>query len=78
MEAEMCLTLKSCKLEEAFRLLRKTVTSPDSGMMVAGEYDGNYYVVNWATRKLSRITLGAYRHVSVEWELRNRFIATVR
>jgi hypothetical protein len=74
----MCLTLKSCKLEDVYWMLRRTVIFPDGGSLVAGEYDGKYYMIDWVTRKLSRITLGAYKHVSIEWGIRNRVAAMAR
>jgi hypothetical protein len=68
----MCLTLKNNKLEDVFWMLHRTVTFPDGGTLVAGEHEGKYYMIDWAARKLSRITRGAYQHVRVEWGLRAR------
>ena len=36
-----------------------------------GEYDGKFYLLDFTLNRISRLTWGAFRHLSQAWKIRN-------
>lgn len=54
-------------LRQASLLLRSRVSSPQLGLE-AGEFEGRFYLLDFVTNRLERLTLGAYQHLRQAWQ----------
>jgi hypothetical protein len=50
----------------------KKAENPEIKMEV-GELDGKFYLIDWATKRIQRLTLGAFVYLREHWNMPNRF-----
>lgn len=48
--------------------LKKRVAAPAHMNMEVGEYLGRFYLLDFTTNRISRLTLGAFMHLSEAWK----------
>ena len=63
------LSVKSVDLMEVSRMLTKRVVAPQCMMKEVGEHEGRFYMLDWVTNRVDRLTLGAFRHLSNAWSV---------
>lgn len=56
--------------------LKKRVSAQAHMNMEVGEYQGRFYLLDFTTNRISRLTLGAFKHLSEAWQ-RDRNLSEV-
>ena len=69
------LSIRFVDLRNVAEVLSNKATAPKGMMQEVGEHNGKFYMIDWVTGRISRLTRGAFQHLHQSWDSRQQIMA---